>query len=196
MKLINICTKDKKSKLHRLNENAKWDCYWRKHWKRPCRKTINRTLNYQLAKFKLQNSIPYSNIFNEYFGELEKNDKKPKTIALTETWLTKSDTEPKQQWKMRRANLNESYSIAMCSPKLSLPKDTGRKRGGPGYSLHESLSNKGIDYPKDFECAMVEVWFIQVLYRKICSVYRPHVNKVIQFLPELENLLQIIRRFK
>ena len=41
-------------------------------------------------------------------GELKKNHRIPKVIALAETWLTKSDTEPKQQWKTGRSNLTES----------------------------------------------------------------------------------------
>ena len=41
-------------------------------------------------------------------GELGKKDKIPKLIAPTETWLTKSDTEPKQEWETGRSNPTES----------------------------------------------------------------------------------------
>ena len=58
--------------------------------------------------------------------ELKKKRQKPKLIALTGTWLTKSDTEPKQQWKTRRTNLEESYGLAKCSHFLSTPRDNER----------------------------------------------------------------------
>ena len=48
----------------------------------------------------------------------EECDKKPNVFALTETWLTKSDTEPIKQCKMGRAKLKEDYSIASCHPML------------------------------------------------------------------------------
>ena len=54
-------------------------------------------------------------------GELGRKRQKPKLIALTGTWLTKANTDAKQQWKTGITNLKESYGIAKCSPKISMP---------------------------------------------------------------------------
>ena len=91
--------------------------------------------------------MPYIKNFNEYSVELGKNEKKPNFIALTGTWLTKPNTEAKQQWKTGRTNLEESYDIAKCSPLLSIPWDSDRKNGGQRYSLHEFLTHKRVEYP-------------------------------------------------
>ena len=51
--------------------------------------------------------------------ELDKYDEKPKIIALTETWLTKSDTEPLKQNKRGIASLKKDNIIANYHPLLS-----------------------------------------------------------------------------
>ena len=79
--------------------------------------------------------------------ELGRKRQKPKLIALTGTWLTKPNSEAKQQWKTGRTNLEESYGIAKCSPLISIPWDSDRKNGDQGYSLHESLNHKGVENP-------------------------------------------------
>ena len=148
MKSIEICTEDKGSKLHRLFKKPSeivvirsfeispteklYFAHWTISWQKINPKTASHTLI----------------ISKNTSVELEKNDrKKTKFIALTDTWLTKSDTEPKKQWKTGRDNLKESHGIAKCSPLLSIPRDTDRKTGGPGYLLLEPLTHKGIEYP-------------------------------------------------
>ena len=83
--------------------------------------------------------------------ELEKHDIKPKVIALTETWLTNTDTEPFKQCKRTKSDLKKDYNIANYHPLLSIPGDTGRKRGGLGFYVHESLTYKRIDYTSKIE---------------------------------------------
>ena len=128
--------------------------------------------------------------------EFKKFEEELKIIALTETWLTKIDTEPVKQSKMGIANLKKDYSIANFHPLLSKPRDTGRKRGVLGFYIHQSLRYKQIDYHSDFECAVVEVCFNYNQYRNICLVYRPHINRMSHFLSEFENLLQFLRKLK
>lgn len=133
---------------------------------------------------------------DDFIIELEKHDIKPKVIALTETWLTNTDTEPFKQCKRRKSDLKKDYNIANYHPLLSIPRDTGRKRGGLGFYVHESLTYKRIDYTSKIECAIIEICFNDNQYRNICLVYRPHINKMSHFLPEFENLLQFLRKLK
>ena len=72
--------------------------------------------------------------------ELEKYNEQPKIIALTETWLTKIDTEAVKLSNRGRTNSKKDYSNANYHPLLSIPRETGRKRGGLGFYIHESLS--------------------------------------------------------
>ena len=65
--------------------------------------------------------------------ELEKHEEKSKIVALPETWLTKTGTEPVKQSNRDRANLQKDYSIANYHPLLSILRDTGTKRGGLGF---------------------------------------------------------------
>ena len=55
---------------------------------------------------------------DDFIVQLKKIDEKPKIIALTETWLTKIDTEPVKQSKRGIANLKKDYSIANYHPLL------------------------------------------------------------------------------
>ena len=126
VKLIKICTENNWSKLHQLIkmpselvfegnfERSPSEKLYFAHW------TINwQKMNPETASHTLIFSLNTS-------GELKKNDKKPKFIALTLTWLTKLDTEQKQLWKTGRSNLTENYGIAKCSSLLSKPRDTDR----------------------------------------------------------------------
>ena len=85
-------------------------------WKKTYGRTKFRTLKYQLAKDEPKEASHTLKCFNEYFWGIVKKRQEPKLVALTETWLTKSGTEPKQQWKTGRTTLEESYGIATCSP--------------------------------------------------------------------------------
>ena len=118
-----------------------------------CSSERSPTVELNLAHWKInwqkwtQKSIPYINSFNEHFRGSGKKREEPKLNALKRTWLTKSYTEPKQQWKTGKNNLEESYGIAKCSPLLSIPWEFDRKSGGLGYSLHEPLTHKVTEYP-------------------------------------------------
>ena len=102
--------------------------------------------NETLKSNQMANAIKQQIIF-----EIEKYDTKPKILALTETWLTKTDIEPIKQSKKGKANLQKEYSTAYYHTMLSILRDTGRKTGGFGFYLHETLTYKQIDYRSDIE---------------------------------------------
>ena len=130
--------------------------------------------------------------------QLESYFHKPKVIALTKTWLTKSDIEHlKSTGKILEHH--KDYCIASFHPIESKPRKE-YKREGVAFYVHETLKYSPIEYDTDIECAIIEVDFRNSFSRNFCVVYRPQANKltshICTFLPEFEGLLQFLRSLK
>ena len=117
-----------------------------------------------------------------------------KVIAATEIWLTY--TESTKQYKTRRTNLKKKQQHRYLSPIFINGKQYWWKKGGLGFYIHKSLTYKQINSPSVIECAIVEVCSNFILYRNICLLYKPHVNKMSPILAQIENLLQFTRKLK
>ena len=128
---------------------------------------------------------------DELVVELDSFLHKPKIIALTETWLTNSDTQ-----NMKIAGKILDYSIASYHPIHSKPRKNYKKRGGVAFYVHETLKYSPIEYDTDIECAIIEVDFGHSVLVNFCVVYRPQANKLSAFFPEFELLLQFVRSLK
>ena len=125
---------------------------------------------------------------DELVVELESNSQNPKIIALTETWLTKSDTEHLKTTGEKLEHHKE-YCIASHHPNESKPQKEYKKITVTFY-VHETLKYLPIEYDTDIEREIIEIDFGNSIFRIFCVVYRPQANKLTTFPPEFELLLQ------
>ena len=115
--------------------------------------------------------------------EPESFSKKPRIIALTETWLTKNDS------------INE-LSLPGFHPLESKLRTSGQERVGVAFFVHESVTYKPLIFETKIECLIKEVDFgkNQILY--FCVVYRPQNHKLKNFVPQFEEFLTFLRGLK
>ena len=115
--------------------------------------------------------------------ELENFSKKPRIIALTESWLKENDT------------INE-LTIPKCLPLESKPRTSGQERGGVAFFVKESVTYKLLLFETKVECFIVEVDFGSIQIRYFHVVYRPQRHKLKDFVPQFEEFLTFLRSLK
>ena len=101
-------------------------------------------------------------------------------IIITETWLSKN------------ANL-KILGIPGYQQVLPEPRKTKKLMGGDTFYLSEAVEFEPIDFETAIENAIIREKFGPDKYRIFCVIYRHQSQKMKQFLPDLENLLNLLR---
>ena len=116
--------------------------------------------------------------------ELDKYDKKPTIIALTETWLSEIDA------------LENNYNFETYQPLEQKPRSSGQERGGVAFYVQKNNNYRVVDFQCEIECLIIQTTFLGNIIRNFCVIHRPHSLKIPNFLQAFEHLLEFLRNLK
>ena len=126
--------------------------------------------------------------------EIKKFRQPPKVIGLTETWLTKNDSE--KTTKRRKKQLRKSLDLENYHPIASKLRRSNKARGGVAFYVEEPLKYFPGHFETEIECTILKIGFAEKILRTFCVVYRPQLHKMKGFLHNFEDLIHFLRTFK
>ena len=119
---------------------------------------------------------------DELIFELGNNKNKPAIITVTETWSTDYNV------------FEDDYNLEKYQPTESKPRISGKDCGGIVFYNPEGIEYKVIKFQSGMECLFIRAHFGRNGIRSFCVIYRPHSQKILNFLQGFENLLEFLRR--